>query len=149
MFERSLARVLWTLPTRLIGLKFLAFTAPSFFRMSAIEVAFKNLSNEPLSWKYRKNFAVSSFTTIQLHWNKAIKNSLGPRALSPFIPCKACYVSSSSNSHSSCSTSTALASIELNCWDYVFCLRLLSTWHISSIVTPMHDVVESHMKPTS
>uniref|UniRef100_A0A7N2LLV5 Uncharacterized protein n=1 Tax=Quercus lobata TaxID=97700 RepID=A0A7N2LLV5_QUELO len=114
-----------TLPTRLIGLKFLAFTAPSFFRMSAIEVAFKNLSNEPLSWKYRKNFVVSSFTTLQHHWNKAIKNSLGPRALSPFIPCKACYVSSSSNSHSSCSTSTALASIELNCWDYVFCLRNL------------------------
>lgn len=69
MFERSLARVLWTLPTRLIGLKFLAFTAPSFFRMSAIEVAFKNLSKERTLWcLLSAHSSIIGIKLSRIHW---------------------------------------------------------------------------------
>lgn len=137
MFERTLASILWHF-----------LHAPSFFRMSAIEVAFKLISNLPLSWECWRNFVMSSFTTLQHLWNKSFENPSGPRALSPFIPFKASSVLSSSNGLSSCSA--AFASIEVNCRDYISSI-LLSTWKLRHKldIRPMHDVVGSHIKPTS
>ena len=77
---RTLAKILYTLSTRLIGLKFLATNYPIFLGIRPMKVAFK-LLKQTMFMKSMKMHIRSSFTIAQHDWKKAILNPSGPSAL--------------------------------------------------------------------
>ena len=89
LFASTFARSLYKLPTKLIGLKSLRFSTPSFFGIRARKVEFRLLTNFPRRWKSLNSSIMSFFTISQLKIQNSVEKPFSPGALSPFRADKA------------------------------------------------------------
>ena len=83
LFAKTIARISYQSPTKLIDLKFFKSFGPPFFGVNTKSIELRLFSNLPPSWNLLKNPIISSFTKSKLNCQKAMINH---PALEPY-PC--------------------------------------------------------------
>lgn len=91
---KTFARILYVLPSKLIGLKSFKWSTPFFFEIRMMNEAPACLRRRHLEWKRFMKAIISPLVSSQNHWENTIKNLSGPSALLPPKLNTAAFISS-------------------------------------------------------